>query len=183
MRRGLFIGRFQPIHLGHHLIIKEILDECDEIVLVVAAAQESFNTKNPFTASERLVMLRTVLLAENIDLSRVWLIPVQNIYDNDLWVNHLLRMIPPIEIVYGNNPFTTLLFENQGIRVKPTKIYSRELYEARQIREKLAKGESVEGMIHDQVISFLESINAGYRLKSLYETDSSKFDGPNSEIA
>lgn len=182
MRRGLFIGRFQPVHLGHDHIIKEILNKCDEIVLVIAAAQESFNIKNPFTASERLVMLKTMLVAENIDLSRAWLIPVQNIYDNDIWVTHLLRMIPPIEVVYGNNPFTTLLFENQGIPVEPTKIYSRELYEARQIRERLARGESVEGMIHEQVISVLEGIKAGPRLKSLYGTDSSKFTGPSSEI-
>ena len=59
--RGLIVGRFQPPHLGHLEIIKQILDKVDEIVIVIAAAQISHTIKNPFTAGERLTLLRTMI--------------------------------------------------------------------------------------------------------------------------
>ncbi|HDM88409.1 MAG TPA: nicotinamide-nucleotide adenylyltransferase, partial [Candidatus Bathyarchaeota archaeon] len=41
MRRGLFIGRFQPPHLGHLHAIKQALEECDELIIVIGSSQYS----------------------------------------------------------------------------------------------------------------------------------------------
>jgi nicotinamide-nucleotide adenylyltransferase len=56
--RGLYVGRFQPFHLGHLDAIKYTLKEVDELVIVIGSAQYSHNANNPFTAGERLVMVR-----------------------------------------------------------------------------------------------------------------------------
>ena len=58
VNRGLYVGRFQPFHLGHLGAIKEVLKEVDELAIVIGSAQYSHNPSNPFTAGERLVMIR-----------------------------------------------------------------------------------------------------------------------------
>ena len=45
MKRALLIGRYQPPHMGHVKMIQAILEDCDELVIVVAAAQMSFSKK------------------------------------------------------------------------------------------------------------------------------------------
>ena len=55
--RGLYIGRFQPYHLGHQAVLESISEEMDEIVVVIGSAQESHTIDNPFTAGERMEMI------------------------------------------------------------------------------------------------------------------------------
>ena len=37
--RGLMMGRFQPFHLGHLELVKQILNECDEVITPNANAK------------------------------------------------------------------------------------------------------------------------------------------------
>jgi len=41
MTTALIIGRFQPFHLGHLLLIKEAAKEADIIVIGIGSSQES----------------------------------------------------------------------------------------------------------------------------------------------
>ncbi|MCQ4350098.1 MAG: adenylyltransferase/cytidyltransferase family protein, partial [Sulfolobales archaeon] len=62
MRRALFPGRFQPIHLGHIEVIKWTLEKFDEIIIVIGSSQESHTIMNPFSAGERIEMIRKALI-------------------------------------------------------------------------------------------------------------------------
>ena len=73
VRRGLFVGRFQPIHKGHLKAMKDILKEVDELVVVVGSSQYSHTMENPFTTGERVVMIRRALAEEGVDSSRYWI--------------------------------------------------------------------------------------------------------------
>jgi nicotinamide-nucleotide adenylyltransferase len=53
-KRGLVIGRFQPFHNGHLELIKQIMNECEELVVVIGSAQFNYLAKDPFTAGERI---------------------------------------------------------------------------------------------------------------------------------
>ena len=44
-KRGLVIGRFQPFHNGHLELVHEILNECEELVLVIGSAQFNYLLK------------------------------------------------------------------------------------------------------------------------------------------
>jgi nicotinamide-nucleotide adenylyltransferase len=57
MKRGLYIGRFQPYHLGHQAVLQKIVEEVDEIVVGLGSAQASHTLDNPFTAGERISMI------------------------------------------------------------------------------------------------------------------------------
>ncbi|HZK30987.1 MAG TPA: adenylyltransferase/cytidyltransferase family protein, partial [Methanoregula sp.] len=44
MRRGFYIGRFQPYHNGHQSVLEHIADDVDEIVIGIGSAQLSHLT-------------------------------------------------------------------------------------------------------------------------------------------
>ena len=68
--RGLMMGRFQPFHLGHLELVKQILSECDEVIIALTGSQFNYIQKDPFTAGERIEMIHQSLKDEGIDLSR-----------------------------------------------------------------------------------------------------------------
>ena len=39
VKRGLYVGRFQPFHLGHLGAVKSILEDVEELVIVIGSAQ------------------------------------------------------------------------------------------------------------------------------------------------
>ena len=47
------MGRFQPFHLGHLELVKQILDQCDEVIIAITSAQFNY-LERPFTAGERI---------------------------------------------------------------------------------------------------------------------------------
>ena len=48
------MGRYQPFHLGHLDLAKQILEECDEVIIAITSSQFNYLQKDPFTAGERI---------------------------------------------------------------------------------------------------------------------------------
>ena len=67
MKTALFIGRFQPFHIGHLKVIKWILKKYDKVIIVIGTSQESNTDKNPFSIEERKEMINKTLKTENIE--------------------------------------------------------------------------------------------------------------------
>ncbi len=165
--RGLFIARFQPIHRGHVRVIREIMEKVDELLIAVAAAQISHTRKNPLTAGERLIMVREALKDANIPLDRIWIIPVQDILDNALWVFHLKRILPPFDIMFSNNPFTVNLFKEAGLKTQGTGIYDRMHFSATSIREGIINDEPIDNYLYPSTVHYLKKWNIKDRLLSI----------------
>ena len=104
VNRGLYVGRFQPFHLGHLGAIKEVLEEVDELAIVIGSAQYSHNPSNPFTAGERLVMIRRALEEAKVDISKVWIVPVPDVHLHMLWVSALEGYTPKFNLFTPTNP-------------------------------------------------------------------------------
>lgn len=171
MRRGLFVGRFQPPHLGHIHAIKTALSECDELVIVIGSAQYSHTLENPFTAGERVEMLRRALAEERIDLSRVYLIPVPDVGEHSLWVSKVESFCPKFQVVYTNNPLVKRLFEEEGYEVKPINLYQRNLEMGRKIRELMLGGGGWEDLVPRSVAEYIEQIRGVERLREIASKD------------
>ena len=58
MSRGLFIGRFQPIHIGHITAITNALKIVDELIIVIGTSNKNIDLNNPFTTGERIEIVR-----------------------------------------------------------------------------------------------------------------------------
>jgi nicotinamide-nucleotide adenylyltransferase len=171
VRRGLFVGRFQPFHKGHLQVVKEILNEVDELVIVVGSAQYSHRVDNPFTTGERLVMIRKALEEAKIDLNRIWIVPVPDVHIHMVWVAAVEGYTPRFDVVYSNEPLTRRLFIEAGYEVKSIRFHKREVYSATEIRERMLKGENWEELVPKSVAEFIKEIGGVERLKDLTKTD------------
>jgi len=170
-KRGLYVGRFQPFHLGHLSAIKEVLKEVEELVIVIGSAQYSHNFNNPFTAGERLVMVRTALEECGVDSKRVWIVPVPDVHLHMMWVSSVEGYTPHFDIVYSNEPLTRRLFMESGYKVKPIRLCERKEYSSTEIREKMLKDQNWEKLVPKSVSTFIKEIDGLNRLKDLTKTD------------
>lgn len=170
-KRGLFVGRFQPFHLGHLSAIKDVLKEVDELVIVIGSAQYSHNLNNPFTAGERLIMIRKALEEAGIDYSRVWVVPVPDAHLHMMWVSAVEGYTPSFDVVYSNEPLTRRLFIEAKYRVKSIRFHERKLYSSTEIRERMLKGESWEKLVPKGVAAFIKEIDGVNRLRDLTKSD------------
>jgi len=171
VKRGLYVGRFQPFHLGHLGAVKSILEDVEELVIVIGSAQYSHNIDNPFTAGERLVMIRKALEEARIDRSRVWIVPVPDVHLHMLWVSALEGYTPRFDVVFSNEPLTRRLFTEARYKVKPVRFFSRKVYASTLIREKMLKGESWEKLVPKSVAEFIKEIDGVSRLRDLTKSD------------
>ena len=87
MKRGLYVGRFQPFHNGHKAVIDLLCNEVDELIIGIGSAQMSHDIRHPFTAGERVLMIQRVLADAKIP---VYIIPLEDIKRNALWVAHVV---------------------------------------------------------------------------------------------
>ncbi len=171
INRGLYVGRFQPFHLGHLDAIKHVLKRVDELVVVIGSAQYSHNSKNPFTAGERLVMVRNALLEAGVDSSKLWIVPVPDVHLHMLWVSAVEGYTPRFNVVYTNEPLTRRLFMEAGYTVKDVPLFERKIYMSTIVREKMAKGESWAELVPKSVSDFIEEIDGVNRVRDLARSD------------
>jgi nicotinamide-nucleotide adenylyltransferase len=171
IKRGLYVGRFQPFHLGHLSVIKKILSEVDEVVIVIGSAQYSHDADNPFTAGERLVMVRDALKETGVDLRCVWIVPVPDVHLHMMWVAEVKGYTPKFTAVYSNEPLTRRLFTEAGYKVKAIPFYDRTIYSSTLIREKMVKRQGWKKLVPETVAAFIEQIDGTSRLKDLTKSD------------
>ncbi len=166
--RGLYIGRFQPFHLGHKAVLKKILEEVNEVVVVMGSAQDSHTPQNPFTAGERLDMIYGALR----DLRpRSYVIPLQDVDRNAIWVSHVVSMAPRFDLVYSNNPLTEDLFIEAGIQVRKPPMYRRDLYSGTIIRNLMLQGGDWRSLVPEEVAAVIDSIGGVKRLIHIARDD------------
>lgn len=58
---AVFIGRFQPIHEAHIQIIEKALETAETVIISVGSAHRPKTIKNPWTADERIHMIKKAL--------------------------------------------------------------------------------------------------------------------------
>jgi nicotinamide-nucleotide adenylyltransferase len=171
VNRGLYVGRFQPFHLGHLDAIKHALKEVDELVIVIGSAQYSHNANNPFTAGERLVMIRQALLEAEVDDSTFWIVPVPDVHLHMLWVSAVEGYTPKFNVVYSNESLTKRLFMEAGYEVKTIPLFERKVYTSTVVREKMVKDDSWIELVPKSIAVFILKIDGVNRLRDLVRTD------------
>jgi nicotinamide-nucleotide adenylyltransferase len=171
VRRGLYIGRFQPFHRGHLGAIKDILREVDELVIVIGSAQYSHRLNNPFTAGERMVMIRRALEEAGLAYTRFWVVPVPDVHLHMLWVSAVEGYTPRFDVVYSNEPLTRRLFIEAGYEVKAIRFHERKLYSSTEIRKRMLEDKSWEELVPKSVAAFIKEVDGVNRLQDLNKSD------------
>ena len=171
IKRALYIGRFQPYHLGHQAVLEKIALEVEEIVIVIGSAQESHTPENPFTGGERMEMIYAAL-SESGMRERSVVTPLQDIKRNSVWASHLRSMVPRFDQVYSNNPLVVQLMSEAGIEIRRSPMYRREQYSGTAIRKLMRENGEWSGLVPAAVAAFIREICGVERLISVSKSDS-----------
>ena len=167
IKRGILIGRLQPVHNGHIEVIKKILEEVDEIIIGIGSAQKSHELKDPFTAGERVMIVTQSLIENNINPDRYYIIPMEDINFNAIWVSHVKMMTPPFSVVYSGNSLVKQLFYEEGFEVRNPPLYDRKNLSGTEIRRRMLNDENWEELVPQSTIDIMKEIKGVERLKNL----------------
>ena len=95
----VFIGRFQPFHLGHKTIIDLGLKKARHLILLIGSAKEARSTRNPFTWEERAEMILNAYSAD--DRERIHATPLLDLpYAEQSWIRNVQMSVQGISCQY-----------------------------------------------------------------------------------
>ncbi len=162
---GLYIGRFQPFHLGHLDAIKFALSQVENLWIGIGSSNKSNEKRNPFTADERKEMIISSLDNVTKKLIQIYYIPDIDVHEK--WTYHIDSIVPKYDIVFSNDDFTHTLYQKRGIKVIPVPLKERENLSGTNIREKIAMGKSWEELVSEGTKKILLKIDAERRLSKI----------------
>lgn len=87
----LFIGRFQPLHLGHQRLIAQALEKSEQLIILLGSADEARTLRNPWTVEER----KTLIYA-HFNQRECEKIKIGAVADNSsdaIWVDNVIKAV------------------------------------------------------------------------------------------
>ena len=144
---------------------------------MVGSALQSHTLKNPFTAGERVTMVKLALVEEGIDPARYQVIPVTDLEIHGVWVAHVCSLVPKFDVVYSNEPLTLRLFIEAGFKVEAIPFFKRHICSATEIRKRMLLDKSWQTLIPKSISNYIKEIQGVQRLRDLMKTDEVQTDG------
>jgi nicotinamide-nucleotide adenylyltransferase len=167
--RVLMVGRFQPLHNGHILVIRAMARDFPSIILAIGSAQYSHTIENPFTAGERVEMAVGALRDEGV--KDFYVVPVEDINEHGRWVAHVESLVPRFSAVATNNPLNQRLFQEEGYEVRMTPLYKRAQYSGTVIRKRILAGKPWKGLVPGACARIIGEIDGEQRIRQLAGKD------------
>lgn len=98
---GIYIGRFQPLHIGHEHVIREALEKVETLIIIVGSAHMARNPVNPFIYEERKAMIEWVFKHE-VSTGRIIVLPLYD-YEHDYdWASNLKKGVTEAILDHAN---------------------------------------------------------------------------------
>jgi len=166
--KPLFIGRFQPVHLGHLSAMEWISrqDNVDRLIVGIGSSNQSFTFRNPFTAGERIEMITEVLEDMGIKFS-VCTIPDTGGLAS-IWFSYVRNYCPSFDLIYSNDEFTRIALSYWKIPVFNTPLFNKDRLSGSNIRMLMALGkDDWVTLVPEPVRDFISRVNGVERVRKL----------------
>lgn len=166
------VGRFQPFHNGHLNLAYQILDDCEELIIAIGSSQFNYTFTNPFTAGERIYFIHDSLAEAKIDLKRVYIVPILNLENNAIWVQHLRSMLPKFDTIYSGNKFVLELLSrsSEAFDVRTPKFYDEINCNGTNIRMNIVMDKEWKDYVPSAVYRIISELDGTHRIKVLFES-------------
>jgi nicotinamide-nucleotide adenylyltransferase len=166
---ALFIGRFQPLHHGHIYIINYILKHHNKLKIGIGSSQLSHKKNDPFTGNERVAFITTALEKRKVKHKRYAIYEIPDIFNAQKWVDHVLSIVGPIDIVYSNSDWVRELFINKGYKVGKKLGIFKKKYNSTNIRNLINdKEDTWTKLVPKEVVNLIKKFDGLNRIRSLY---------------
>lgn len=152
----LFIGRFQPFHLGHLDAIKQILKRHKKVIIGIGSSQYKAKPQNPFSAKLRKQMIEKSLHGGKILKKQFSIFEIPDINDDKKWVKHVEKIVPKFDTVWNGSKYVQQLFQ----RAKKYKIIKPKFnlkISATMIRGKMRLGQNWQKFVPKAVNKLLHN--------------------------
>ncbi len=89
----VFIGRFQPFHIGHKFVVDEALKQAQHVVVPIGSANRSASLRDPWSFTQRAKMIEKVYPYE-VSTGRLVLEPLNDtLYNDEAWEAQVQRLV------------------------------------------------------------------------------------------
>ena len=160
----LFIGRFQPFHLGHLQDIRFASIFSDKIKVGIGSSNEENTIDNPFSFIERKEMIENTVRKEISDLNYD-ILSIPDIHDDTLWIKHVQNIVGEFDILFTGNPKVKELALEKEINVRDVTLFRG--ISGNQIRKSILKGRNWQEYVPSEVSSFIKKIEGVNRIKKI----------------
>jgi nicotinamide-nucleotide adenylyltransferase len=119
----VYIGRFQPFHLGHLKCLKRVREKYRNVIIGIGSAQHERSARNPLSYAERKSIVEAALegsrLAGDLEFDSVFVVPVFDIGADDAWMDTIQMVAGKGKFsIYSNNDWVRSLAERWGVPVE-----------------------------------------------------------------
>jgi nicotinamide-nucleotide adenylyltransferase len=107
---------------------------------------------------------------EDLDVT-TYVVPIEDLDRNAVWVSHVRSMTPRFDVAYSNNPLVVRLFEEAGVEVRGSPMFRRDVLEGAELRERMIHGRGWTDLVPTTVVDVIEEIDGVERIRRIAETD------------
>lgn len=91
----VFIGRFQPFHMGHKFVVDEALKNAENVIMLIGSANMPRSLRNPFTVEERSQMIKGAYNKE--DAARIHCVGLDDaLYNDTRWLQYVQASVKTV---------------------------------------------------------------------------------------
>ena len=170
---ALFIGRFQPFHLGHLDAVNQALKKTDLLFIGIGSTENNYQPQNPFTVGERIQMIKAALDEVKIPANKYLIVPIPNINNYELWPHHVAQYLPPFDTVFTCSDIVETLFQNANKnRKKPyriVRVHKKLKLCSTDIRTAILAGQKWEQFVPKSTSKLIKTWHGVERLKAVQE--------------
>ena len=87
----IFIGRFQPFHLGHQAVMRTALESAEKVMILVGSSYQPRLVRNPWSFDERQQFIRQSFF--KTESERVIIAALIDLYNDDNWVSQVEAVV------------------------------------------------------------------------------------------
>jgi len=180
MKRALYVGKFQPFHIGHLEIAKNIdrAKDIDEIVVAIGSSQWNWQNRDPerfwldnmFAIDERVEIIESSLKGRIS--KKFYVVPIFDFlpkWDKDStpkWFDGIKTRCPEFHVLYSNRGKAAKLFSEAGYETRPNPM--KYDFSATIIREKMAMGDTWQHLVAPEAARIIEKLGGEKRAAELF---------------
>jgi nicotinamide-nucleotide adenylyltransferase len=107
---------------------------------------------------------------EDLDVT-TYVVPIEDLDRNSVWVSHVQSMTPRFDVAYSNNPLVVRLFEEAGVEVRQSPMFRRDVLEGTELRERMIRDRDWADLVPDAVVDVIREVDGVDRIRRIAETD------------